>query len=66
VALQWFFTANPLMNRLFHTRPLGWQTWGLITLFGLALYGIIEIEKRIVGHRLQGAAFRRERAGGGR
>lgn len=58
VALQWFFTASPLMNRLFHTRPLTWQTWGLITLFGLALYTIIEIEKRLVGHRLQGATFR--------
>jgi len=63
VALQWFFTANPLMNRLFHSRPLSWQVWGLIMLFGLALYGIIEIEKRIVGHRLQGASFRRKRAG---
>jgi len=61
VALQWFFTANPLMNRLFHSRPLSWQVWGLITLFGLGLYGIIEIEKRLFGYRLQGAAFRRER-----
>jgi cation-transporting ATPase F len=64
MALQWFFTANPLMNRLFHSRPLSWQVWGLITLFGLALYGIIEIEKRFVGYRLQGAAFRRDRADG--
>jgi hypothetical protein len=31
--------------------------------FGLGVYGIIEIEKRVVGHRLQGATFRRERAG---
>jgi cation-transporting P-type ATPase F len=60
VLLQWFLTANPLMNRLFHTRPLSWQTWGVITLCGLAIHLIIELEKRIVGHRLQGPTFRRD------
>jgi hypothetical protein len=29
--------ATPLMNRLFHSRPLSWQAWGLIILFGLAV-----------------------------
>jgi Ca2+-transporting ATPase len=65
IALQVVFVHTPLMNRLFHSRPLAWQTWGLITLFGLVVYVIIEIEKRLVGHRLQGASFRRTRAGGG-
>ena len=63
VSMQWFLTANPVMNRLFHTRPLSWQTWGVITLFSLAIYLIIEVEKRIVGHRLQGATFRRSPPG---
>jgi cation-transporting P-type ATPase F len=63
VALQVVFVHTPLMNRLFHSRPLSWQAWGLITLFGLVVYVIIEFEKRLVGHRLQGASFRRERAG---
>jgi Ca2+-transporting ATPase len=66
VALQVAFVHTPLMNRLFHSRPLSWQTWAAILVFGLAVYGIIEIEKRLVGHRLQGATFRRERAAGGR
>ena len=61
IALQVVFLRAPLMNRLFPSRPLAWQTWGLIMLFGLVVYVIIEIEKRLVGHRLQGATFRRER-----
>ncbi len=63
IALQVAFVHLPLMNRLFHSRPLSWQAWGMIILFGLAVDVIIEIEKRLVGHRLQGATFRRERAG---
>ena len=59
VALQVAFVHAPLMNRLFHSRPLSWQTWAAIVVFGLGVYGIIEIEKRVVGHRLQGATFRR-------
>ncbi len=62
IVLQVIFVHTPLMNRLFHSRPLSWQTWAMIAVFGLALYVIIEIEKRLVGHRLRGAAFRRERA----
>ena len=64
LALQWFFTANPVMNRMFHSRPLSWQTWAAITLFSIALYVIIEVEKRLVGYRLQGATFRRGQARG--
>jgi cation-transporting ATPase F len=58
IALQVLFAQTAPMNRLFHTAPLGWDVWGVITLFGLALYVIIEVEKRLVGHSLQGAAFR--------
>ena len=62
IALQVAFVHTPLMNRLFHSRPLSWQAWAAIVVFGLAVYGIIELEKRLVGHRLQGASFRREQA----
>jgi hypothetical protein len=31
----------------------------MIMLFGVVLFTIIEIEKRLVGYRLQGATFRR-------
>jgi cation-transporting P-type ATPase F len=60
LALQVAFVHVPLMNRLFHSRPLSGQTWGMILVFGALLYLVIEIEKRLVGHRLQGAAFRRD------
>ena len=61
VALQVAFVHTPLMNRLFHSRPLSGQTWAAIVVFSLAVYLIIEIEKRLVGHRLQGATFRQAR-----
>jgi magnesium-transporting ATPase (P-type) len=59
MALQVFFTQSPVMNRLFYTRPLSLETWGVILVIGLVIYGVIEIEKRLVGYRLQGATFRR-------
>ncbi len=58
LVLQVLFTTSPIMNRLFQSRPLSWQTWAVIMLFGVVLYTIIEIEKRLVGYRLQGATFR--------
>ena len=58
VVLQILFAQTPLMNRLFHTAPIGWDAWGAVALFGLAVYVIIEIEKRLVGHALQGNTFR--------
>jgi Ca2+-transporting ATPase len=59
IVLQVFFAQNPIMNRLFHSRPLSLTAWGVIMLVGIAIYVIIEIEKRLVGYRLQGATFRR-------
>ena len=66
IVLQVFLTVNPLMNRLFHARPLGWDTWLMIGLFGLALYLVIEVEKRLVGHVLQGTTFRQTPGTSGR
>jgi cation-transporting P-type ATPase F len=58
VLLQVLFAQTPLMNRLFHTAPIGWDAWAAVTLFGVAVAVIIEIEKRLVGHALQGNSFR--------
>jgi cation-transporting ATPase F len=56
IALQLAFTYAPPMNRLFGTAPIGWMAWGMIVIFGLILYLIVEIEKRLVGHVLLGAS----------
>ncbi|MCS6976762.1 MAG: HAD-IC family P-type ATPase [Gemmatales bacterium] len=57
LALQLLFTYAPPMNLMFHTAPVGWDTWLVLAGFGLAVYVIVEIEKRLVGHVLQGQAF---------
>ena len=57
VVLQVLFAQTPIMNRLFHTAPIGGDAWGAVALFGLAVFVIIEIEKRLVGHALQGNSF---------
>jgi len=59
ILLQLAFTYAPPMNRLFGTAPIGWTASGAILLFGLALYLIVETEKRLVGHVLQGASYRK-------
>jgi len=59
IALQMAFTYAPPMNRLFGTAPIGWTAWGAILVFGLAVYLIVETEKRLVGHVLQGASYRK-------
>jgi len=45
MAVQLLFTYIPLMNKLFHTAPIGWIDWGLIVAVGLAIYLVIEGEK---------------------
>jgi cation-transporting ATPase F len=58
IGLQVLFAQTALMNRLFHSAPIGWDAWTAVALFGLALHLIIEVEKRFVGHALQGESFR--------
>jgi cation-transporting ATPase F len=55
--LQFLFSHTAPMNRLFHTAPIGWDAWLAIIAFGLAVYILVEIEKRLVGHTLQGETF---------
>lgn len=57
ILLQLLFSQVPFMNRLFHTAPLGWQAWSAVTLFGLALFVIVEVEKYLVGYTLDGDSF---------
>lgn len=57
ILLQLLFSQVPFMNRLFHTAPLGWQAWAAVTLFGLALFVIVEVEKYLVGYTLDGDSF---------
>jgi len=59
VLLQLVFTYAPLMNRLFGTAPIGWAAWAAILVFGLVVYLIVEVEKRLVGHMLQGPSARK-------
>lgn len=47
VSLQLLFTYSSLLNRLFHSAPIGWDAWWRILATGLATYCIIELEKWI-------------------
>lgn len=49
VALQLAFTYAPPARLLFDTRPLTWQDGMAVIGAGLALFSLLEIEKRIVG-----------------
>jgi Ca2+-transporting ATPase len=52
-ALQILFTYWPPMNRLFHSGPIGHDEWLLILTVGLAIYGVVGLEKWM-GRRLRG------------
>lgn len=45
MAVQLLFTYLPLMNRLFHTAPIGISDWARILVVGIAIYAIIGVEK---------------------
>jgi Ca2+-transporting ATPase len=57
ILLQLAFTYVPFMNKLFHTAPISVDIWGFIVLYTVAIFFIVEIEKYLVGHTLQGEAF---------
>jgi magnesium-transporting ATPase (P-type) len=57
VLLQALFTFMPLLQTLFETAPLDASTWGRILLFGVIVYGVVEIEKALVRlHRRRSGA----------
>ncbi len=45
LTLQMAFTYSPLMNRLFHSAPIGWDAWWRILLTAVAAYLIVGSEK---------------------
>jgi len=45
VALQLAFTYLPIMNRIFHSEPIGMTQWALILGIGLTIYLTVEVEK---------------------
>jgi Ca2+-transporting ATPase len=47
IALQLFFTYAPVMNTLFHSTPLGNQSWLRITAVAGAAFAAVELEKWI-------------------
>ncbi|HRI11826.1 MAG TPA: HAD-IC family P-type ATPase [Verrucomicrobiota bacterium] len=47
IGLQLLFTYAPLMNRLFHTAPLGVESWLRIIAVAVVAFAAVEIEKWI-------------------
>jgi magnesium-transporting ATPase (P-type) len=45
VAAQLLFTYAPVMNRLFHTAPIGLESWLRILGVAATVFGIVEMEK---------------------
>jgi cation-transporting ATPase F len=54
-AAQLAFTYAPIMNRLFHTAPIGVESWIRILAVAFAVFGVVEFEKWV--------RFGRHRAG---
>jgi magnesium-transporting ATPase (P-type) len=44
---QLLFTYAPLMNRMFHTAPIGLMDWGHILAVGVVIYVVIGAEKTL-------------------
>jgi Ca2+-transporting ATPase len=47
IMLQLLFTYAPAMNRFFHSAPISWDAWLRIIFTGVAIYCVVELEKRI-------------------
>ncbi len=45
LVLQMFYTYAPVMNRLFHSAPVGLDAWGRTVTAGIITYFIVEAEK---------------------
>jgi magnesium-transporting ATPase (P-type) len=53
IVLQLLFTYTPLMQRLFHTAALGWDTWLYILVVAFSVFILVELEKLLfrIGRR---------------
>ncbi len=58
VGLQMFFTYAPMMNRLFHTAPIGWVEWMFVVVSGLVASAIVGLEKAIRNRSRSAATHR--------
>ncbi|NUT52522.1 MAG: HAD-IC family P-type ATPase, partial [Saccharothrix sp.] len=45
VALQLLFTYAPFMNALFHTAPIGWDSWAVVAVLAVVAYAVVELDK---------------------
>ncbi len=45
IVAQLLFTYTPMMNRLFHSAPIGLEAWLRIALIGIAVYVAVGFEK---------------------
>ncbi|QDV85176.1 cation-transporting P-type ATPase [Planctomycetes bacterium TBK1r] len=52
VVLQLAYAYLPIMNRIFHSAPLGWDAWWRILLTGFATYIIVGFEKWVRRKRM--------------
>jgi Ca2+-transporting ATPase len=53
MALQVAFIYAPVMNRLFESAPFPAELWPVVLAFGVAIYGVVGVEKRISRRRLE-------------
>jgi Ca2+-transporting ATPase len=53
VLLQLAFTYLPFMNRLFHTEPIGLESWGAIAAAAVVAHFVVGLEK-FIARRLFG------------
>lgn len=54
LVLQMFYTYAPVMNRLFHSAPVGLDAWGRTVTAGIITYFIVEAEKWLRQRRATG------------
>jgi cation-transporting ATPase F len=47
IGVQLLLTYAPFMNRLFHTAPIGWESWLRIVAVGLIIFIAVELKKLI-------------------
>jgi cation-transporting P-type ATPase F len=58
LAAQAAFTYLPVMNRLFHTSPIGWIWWVYFPLAGSAVFAVVETYKLVARRRARRAFAR--------
>jgi hypothetical protein len=54
IMLQLLFTYLPFMNRVFHTLPIGWVSWGAVMVVAVLAVLLVEVEKRLGGYWASG------------